>query len=30
MRSSNEVRIGCVQTPATATFDEAIEVECGG
>ncbi|MXZ75820.1 MAG: carbon-nitrogen hydrolase family protein [Gemmatimonadetes bacterium] len=26
MSSSNEVRIGCVQTPATATFDEAIEV----
>ena len=26
MSASNEVRIGCVQTPATATFDEAIEV----
>ena len=28
MSSSNEVRIGCVQTPATATFDEAIDVAC--
>ena len=28
MKSKSEVRIGCVQTPATATFDEAIEVAC--
>ncbi len=28
MKSENEVRIGCVQTPAKATFDEAIEVAC--
>ena len=26
MNSKRAVRIGCVQTPATATFDEAIEV----
>lgn len=26
MSSNSEVRIGCVQTPATATFEEAIEV----
>ena len=28
MSISREVRIGCVQTPALATFDEAIEAAC--
>ena len=28
MRTTREVRIGCVQTPALPTFDEAIEVAC--
>ena len=28
MTTTREVRIGCVQTPALATFDEAIEAAC--
>ena len=28
MTTPREVRIGCVQTPALATFDEAIEAAC--
>ena len=28
MSTRQSVRIGCVQTPASATFDEAIEVAC--
>ena len=28
MTTTREVRIGCVQTPALPTFDEAIEAAC--